>query len=187
VIAAEKKFRARGGKMDSRQVKKCLKKSVWQCRHGYFLWHHLVKKHPEIQNTAVILMPSCEDMDNYYAMLYIDQFLEHSERDNAVLLTHDSRVMQSAASFSANIISVIPFSRKKSEILMKYASLYEFDNRLVIASLNEPVGRNGKSLVGIKGLTEEEIFAIGVYRLFPFRKEEAKAWSGSNLGKRSGE
>lgn len=168
--------------MDERTVKRCLKKSIWQCRCGYLLWHQLIKKHPEIQNTAVVLMPSCDDADNYYAMLYLDQFLESTKRDNAVILSYDERVRAAASDFSANITSVIPFSRKKAELLMKYASLYEFDNRLVIASLEEPTGRKGRSLVGVKNLTAEEIFAMGVYRLYPFRKEKPIKWNGSNFG-----
>lgn len=162
--------------MDIKTVEKKLKKSLFQCKCGYFVWHQLIRKHPEIQNTAVVLMPSCDDLCNYYAMLYINQFLEVTNRENAVILTYDKQVIENADKFSANIIAVIPFSRKKAELLMKYTSLYEFDSRLVVASLDEPTGRNGKNLVGIKGLTEEEIFAIGVYRLYPFRKEKPVAW-----------
>ncbi len=142
-----------------------------QCYYGLFLWHYLVKKNPEIKNTAVILIPTVNDIDSYYALLYADQYVKNKRRDNAVILTHDSRINKVIGDFSDKIIKVIPFSRKKSEALMQYATLYDFDERLIIASLNEPKGRNGTSPVGVKGITEEEIFAVGVYGCFPFEKE----------------
>lgn len=40
------------------------------------------------------------------------------------------------------------------------------DDRLIIASLDEPYGRFGSRLLGLNGLTEEELFVIGVYSLF---------------------
>ncbi len=46
---------------------------------------------------------------------------------------------------------------------MKFYSLYMFTDRLVIASLDEPDGRNGERMVGKKGITVGEIFPIGVY------------------------
>lgn len=161
------------------KVKRELKKSKREVKKGWFLWSLLMKTHKEIQNTAVILMPSKNDAYNYYAMLYVNQYLNKIERENAVILTHDKRVIRDAKNFSPNITSVIPWSRKKAKLLMKYASLYEFDNRLCIASLEEPYGRNGERLVDVKGITQEEIFAIGVYRLFPFVAEKHISWGKS--------
>ena len=151
-------------------------KTKFYCYLGYWMWHALIKKHPEIQNTAVIILPTKRDSYSYYSLLYLDQFLEKSNRDNAVILTFDKKVIQTARDFSSNIVSIIPVTRRKMKYILTYASLYEFDNRLIIASLEEPVGRNGRNLIGIKGLTEEEIFVIGVYRIFPFVKLQHKPW-----------
>ena len=40
-----------------------------------------------------------------------------------------------------------------------------FTNKLIIVSLDEPQGRNGTNLIGTKGVTEEEIVAIGILGL----------------------
>lgn len=152
-----------------------------QCYHGFYIWHQLIAKHPEIKNTAVILLPSSDDTNNYYALLYANQGITKMERDNAVILTFDKRVMASAKNFSNRIVNIIPFSRKRALALMRYASLYNFDDRLVIASLDEPSGRNGRDLVGIKGITEEEIFAVGVYKCYPFKKETPVTFAGSKF------
>ena len=63
---------------------------------------------------------------------------------------------------------------------MQYYCLYEFDKRLVIASLDEPNGRRGSALIGKRGTTKEEIFVIGVYRIYPFERPEAPQYSGDD-------
>ncbi|MCD7729754.1 MAG: hypothetical protein LUI60_07595 [Clostridia bacterium] len=152
--------------------KSALKKNIKRCKRARIYWALLLRKNPQIQNTAVIMMPSSNDDENYYALLYLNKYLESSHRDNAVILTHNSRVKKYATSFSPKIISVINFSKKKMKYVMKFSSMFNYDDRLTIAALNEPAGRNGDSLVGLKGVTKEEVFAKGVYKMPDFAKEE---------------
>lgn len=150
-----------------------------RCRYGFFLWHYLTKKHLISPNSAVILFPDCRDRDNYYGMLYMDQYLRQNNRESALVLTRDIRVPKSIGDFSEHIIKTIYISRAKADALIQYALLYDFDDRFVIAALDIPAGRNGSRLVNLKGLTEEEVFAVGVYKLHPFCKERKKRWEGS--------
>ena len=133
---------------------------------GKFLWHWLIKKNHEIQDTLVILFPSKGTKYNQYALQYLEELLKKRQRKNAVLLTFDQDIVSEAKLYSHVIARVIYFSRRKALKLMKYATLYEFDDRLIIASLDEPYGRFGSRLLGLNGLTEEELFVIGVYSLF---------------------
>ncbi len=158
------------------KMKKLLKKNINKCYYGAYIWHSLLKKHPEIASTAVILLPDSDNDCNYYAMLYINEFLNSQNFNNAVILTTDKRIKEVYGLFSDRIISVIPFSDKKTKYLMQYYTLYEFDRRLIVASLDKPYGRNGSSLVGLKGLTKEEVFVMGVYRLYPFKQKQPLAW-----------
>lgn len=65
---------------------------------------------------------------------------------------------------------------------MQFYCLYEFDKRFICASLDEPNGRNGSALIGKRGTTVEEIFVIGVYRVYPFQRPEAPAYEGMDSG-----
>ncbi|MEA4924877.1 MAG: hypothetical protein VB084_06135 [Syntrophomonadaceae bacterium] len=162
-----------------RQVKRQLYKNLFKSYQGWYGWHKLVKKY-KLGNTAVILMPSCERDYNYNALLYLDQMLLSRKFDNAVILTHSAVVMKSASLFSDKILGVEKFSRKHAEQLMQYYCLYEFDKRLIVASLDEPNGRNGSVLIGKKGTTLEEIFVIGVYRVYPYNQRPAPKYSGGD-------
>ena len=128
----------------------------------------------------MVLFPSCDTQINYLALLYLDEMLEARGYDNAVLLAHDPMVLKSASLFSQNILSVVPFSRKKAEDLMQFYCLYDFDSRFIVASLDEPNGRNGSVLIGKKGTTLEEIFVVGVYQVYPFTRPSGPAYQGDD-------
>ena len=142
-------------------------------------WKKLVSKY-QIDNTAVILMPSKDSEINFYALLYLDQMIKSRNYDNALILTYDPVVKKCAYMFSQMIIDVKFFSREKAEDLMQYYCLYEFDNRLIVASLDEPYGRNGSAFIGRKELTSEEIFATGVYRLYPVTRPKLPNYVGKD-------
>ena len=162
-----------------RQVKRQLYRNLFAAYRGWWQWHKVTKKGVG-KNTAVILLPDCNHEINYMALLYLNDMLDSRKYSNALILTHDPGVQKSAALFSNKILSVVPFNRKKAEDLMQYYCLYEFDKRFIVASLDEPNGRNGSVLIGKRGTTQEEIFVIGVYRVYPFQRPEPPAYRGND-------
>lgn len=162
-----------------KEVRCQMYRNLFAAYRGWWQWHKISKK-KDVQKTAVVLLPSCDAKINYLALLYLDSLLKSSGQDNAIILTHDSAVQKSAQLFSQKILRVMPFSRKKAEDLMQFYCLYEFDKRFVIASLDEPNGRKGSVLIGKRGTTQEEIFVIGVYRVYPFERPAAPNYKGSD-------
>ena len=160
-------------------VKRQLYRNLRAAYRGWWQWHKVIRG-KGVGNTAVVLLPSCDREINHLALLYLDDMLKSRKHDNAVILTHDPAVLKSAGLFSQKILRVIPFSRKKAEDLMQFYCLYEFDKRFLVASLDEPNGRNGSVLIGKKGTTQEEIFVIGVYRVYPFERPEAPEYHGDD-------
>ena len=148
--------------------------------YGKMIWHQIIKKNKKyIGNTSIILMPACVDKDNYFAMLYLNQLIEKYSYNNAVVITQDKRVQKNIQNFSQYVSKVIFCSSMKINAIIQYYLMGKFDERLIVASMNIPLGRNGNRLIGLKGLTEEKVFAIGVYNLYPFYEEKKKIWKGS--------
>ena len=150
-----------------KQVRRQLYRNLWNSYRGWWQWHRLCKKY-RIRDTAVVLMPSQNRNYNFNALLYLNQMLDVRGFRNALVLTLDDGAAKAAGLFSDRISAVVPFSRKQAEHLMQYYSLFEFDSRLVIASLEEPNGRNGLAVIGKRGTTLQEIFVLGVYKVFPY-------------------
>lgn len=163
-----------------KDVKRQLYKNLIASYRGWWQWHKIVKK-KDVNNTAVILLPDCDQETNLLALLYLDIMLKRRKHQNAVILTHDPAVEKCAYLFSKNILRVIPFSREQAKDLMQFYCLYEFDKRFIVASLDEPNGRNGSRLIGKKGTTKEEIFVIGVYRVYPFERPALPIYDGDDL------
>ncbi len=163
-----------------RMVKRQLYVNLISAYKGWWQWHKVIKGKDVEDNTAVILMPSHDIEINHLALLYLDAMLKSRKYKNAVILTDDPAVIKSASLFSKNILRVMEFSRKRAEHLMQFYSLYEFDKRFIVASLDEPNGRNGSSIIGKRGTTVEEIFVIGVYRVYPFSRPEPPNYDGDD-------
>lgn len=163
-----------------KMVKRELYKNLLAAYYGWWLWRKIIRKKGVNGKTIVLLLPSCDNEINYLALLYLDELLKRRKYKNAVILTHDRTVEKSAMLFSDNILEVLSFSRKKAEALMQFYCLYDFDKRFIVASLDEPNGRNASKLVGKRGTTKEEVLIIGVYRMYPFERPEAPIYRGND-------
>lgn len=156
---------------DIRRIRGKLFHRLIRCYQGWWHWHWIVRRHAVDSTTAVVLLPAVHyNKDSYYALLYLDEMLLSRGFNSAIILSVDPVVEKVAQLFSRNIREARSISRKRAEQLMQYACLFTFDLRFIIASMSEPEGRKGETLVGKRGLTWEEVFCVGVYRIYPQEK-----------------
>jgi hypothetical protein len=157
-----------------KEVRRQLYKNLCKAYRGWWYWHCTLKKYKKqnIAQSAVVLLPGSDERDNYLTLLYLDRMLKQHKFAKALILTHSDVVKANAGLFSGNILDIVDCPRKKAEELMQFYCLYNFDKRFFCASLDEPYGRNGSRMIGAKGISPEEIFAIGVYRIYPYIKQE---------------
>lgn len=163
------------------KIEKCklIKKTYW----GWYIWHKIVKKYhlkKDNSKTAVVLMPKSDYENSYYALLYLDRMLYLRNFSSAIVLTEDSLITAAAKEMCQSLLAVERISEKESDALLQYYSLLNFDIRFLAASLTEPSGRNGKALVGVNGITVEELVAIGVYRIVPYVQKERPVYTGND-------
>ena len=107
--------------------------------------------------------------------------LEQHSYEKAVIVSVDPVAAKAAKVFSDKVLATETISRKKAEQLMQFYCLYEFDERFVVASLDEPEGRNAYRLIGKNGTTASELIAIGVYRISQFEHEGPPSYVGSDM------
>lgn len=162
-----------------RSIKRQLLENVFSCYRGWWLWHQICKTQG-IGDTAVILIPKGDRESGYFALAYLDCLLKRRGWKNAILLSPDHLLLKCAECFSNNILAVRLLKSGQEEDLLQLACLYRFDNRFICASIDRPEGRNGSSLIGKKGLTKEEIFAVGVYGICPFHRVQIPVYRGSD-------
>ncbi|NRT73710.1 hypothetical protein [Clostridium beijerinckii] len=152
------------------ELKRIIDKNIEKASKGRQIWIKILEKYGIGDGDYIILMPSLNNEYNYYTLLHLNEFINKVNAKRIILLTHDSVVKKVAKLFSNKIYDILYFSREDAECVMKFYCLYKFTDSLIIASLDEPEGRNGKSLIGKNGITLEEVIAIGVYGLKEYKR-----------------
>lgn len=133
---------------------------------GREIWLSLAKECVFDEDTFVILFPRADTMCNKYVMKYLSDFADMVKTRRIVLLSFDRNVLNAVSDTNIGVTVFTHFvSREDAVKIMDYYMLQMFTDRLIIASLDEPEGRSGSNIIGIKGITEEEAVAVGVLGL----------------------
>ena len=149
-----------------KQMRRQMRANLKKAFKGWRQWYKLVRLQGVAGHTLFLLLPGDDAEVAYYALKHLDNVLDNRQMVNAVVLAHDPVVLKAAPLFSKRILHAVPFSREQAEQLMQYHTVYNVDARLVVMSLDEPYGRNARTLVGRRGVTLEEVVVVGVYRMF---------------------
>ena len=102
-------------------------------------------------------------------MYYIDTYLNRHNLLDAVVLTSSEYVLANVKKFSSNINKV---EYKNNDVLNGFIGLFVLDNLawgIVIVSLNKPTGRNALLSSLLERFTLEEMVAVGIYSIIPFK------------------
>lgn len=139
-----------------------LEKAIKQAEYGRKIWLELVDKYRLEGNFRVVLFPSDASDINTISVKAMRKLSEKVEK--LIALSYSQEVLSWDVKESNIILQ--HFSRKEAEALMRFYSMYEFTDKLIIASLDEPEGRKGKGLIGVKGITLEELVNIGIFKQY---------------------
>ncbi len=118
----------------------------------------------------LVLFPDEDGKVNYYGLLYLDEHLVRNLKKEAVIVTSCPGVMRVASLFTPKIKDIVMVTEREMDCLIAYLKLSEGAIDFTIVSLTKPAGRRGEYLVGAKGLTVEQMVAIGIYFIIPYRQ-----------------
>ena len=132
-------------------------------------WRKLLRRAELGPNDYFVLFPTEDRKCNYSGVRYLDTFLLRAGGNQAAILTVDSWVQQEACRYSRCVKSIDLCDRAKAGRLVTLYELYRFHPRFITVSLDQPFCRKASGLIGVKGTTVEELVAIGIYGIIPFR------------------
>lgn len=164
----------------SENIRKLFVDNIQKAIYGREVWSNIESKYDIYNGKYALLMPTLNKEYNYYGLLYLNQFLEKFKIDEVIILTVDERVIKCANLFSDKISNVIKISEKDLDCLLEFYCFYLFSEKLIIISLEQPNGRNVNKLIGQRGITVEELIAIGLFKLAEFKKEEKIQYHGDD-------
>lgn len=147
------------------EVGKLLEEKIQKAETGREYWLSLKENYQLSENDYVILFPEIKTKCNYYVLKHLDRFAEEKKCSRFLFLSPDKYIIQQAEGIVSTPYEMIICDEINMEGLVCYYMLQMFTNHLLIASLEKPDGRNGKNIIGINGITEEEVAAIGILGL----------------------
>lgn len=147
---------------------------------GYRIWNRI----DEAQHAPLyILMPEEKEEYNYYALLYLEEYLRRNGLHEAVILTCDEEAIAALGLFVPDgsiKVKAVYISRTEALRLIKYYALYEFTSRFVIVSLSEPYDTHGENLLGVRGVGKEDLVCFDIYRFGGKPEREPVVYKGDD-------
>ena len=144
---------------------------------GKHCWEEIEMEH---KADLYILFPHKEDSYNYYALLHMDKFIESKKADKTVLLFADRVIEKALPYFVKREVECKLITEHEVDAILKYYALYEFTSRLTIISLTRPYDTCGENLIGVKGVTKEDLLCFDIFRFSNTPKRMHPVYEGSD-------
>lgn len=142
-----------------------LQNKLYKAEKGRAFWIKLMESTSSGEVTYVILIPDGDIRDAYLSLFFLEDFIREKNARSVLILSANATVREAAPLFCNRIRDIIAVDRETEEAILAFYCLYEFSNRLIIASLSEPQGRRGAGLVRTGIVCYAETFAVIVYGL----------------------
>ena len=143
---------------------------------GKALWESIDEKY---NADLYILFPHVNEEYNYYALLYLDEYILAKKAEKIVLITMEDIIEKALPIFSKAKAEVHKINAEESKAIIKYYALYEFSTRLTIISLKMPYDTCGENLLGVKGVTKEDLLCFDIYRFSKNPHKEMPVYNGT--------
>lgn len=118
----------------------------------------------EFDADLYIIFPHVNEEYNYYALLYLDEYISAKKAEKVVLITSESVIKKALPLFCEKKLVIYRADSDDIKAIIKYYALYEFSTRLTIISLKVPYDTCGENLLGVKGVTKEDLLCFDIYR-----------------------
>lgn len=113
------------------------------------------------ENLYFVLLPTDNDEYNLIFFKYLDKCFEPHKK--VIILAYDSKIEKVSFLFEKrNEIIVEQASKELCGELISYYTFMPFYERFYLVSLTEPHERKCDHLIGKKGITAEELIAVGI-------------------------
>lgn len=159
---------AENGLRRYRRILKKIKKiyiteNIW--KNNQLLKQKRIIKYKDV---TIIFFPSTDREVNYHGIKYLPEYIKRNDLKFVVIIFVDEIVNALLQEFDIQADYKEHISFQEANDLLMLDRLIEFDRRLVIISLSQPLGRKGEYLKKY-GISTEKLVAIGMYHLIPFR------------------
>ena len=143
-------------------IEEKMERRINQARKGREKWLQLKENYKIDKSTYIILFPEEKTQCNKYTLKYLPFFSKKLSIKHIILLSYDKEVLNTKIDCPDLICESIFWTHSQAEELMAYYMVQIFTENFIIASLDLPEGRKAGNIIGINGVTEEEVVSVGI-------------------------
>lgn len=144
--------------------------SAWR---GRALWIRLRKRYDVDNGAYVVAFVEDEDALNQVALAHIQDLIADRRARGVVVVTDQKQVAEQAGEATDGVLAVELLADREIEFLLSFYEMYQFTPRLFFVSLTRPYGNRLCQMVGVNGLTLDDLVCLSMYRI--------RGWAGQEV------
>jgi hypothetical protein len=140
---------------------------------GRAVWIRLRKRYDIDDGAYVVAFVEDDHALNEVALARIEDLIADRRARGVVVVTDQEWVAEQTGQQTGGILGVEVLAERDIEYLISFYELYQFTPRLFFVSLTRPSENRLSKMVGVRGLTLEDLVCLSMYRI--------RGWSGEAL------
>ena len=140
---------------------------------GRALWVRLRKRYDIDSGAYVVAFVEDDHALNEVALAHVQDLIADRRARGVVVVTDQESVAEQAGRQTDGILAVEVLAHRDIEHLLSFYELYQFTPRLFFVSLTRPYGNRLWQMVGVNGLTLDDLVCLSMYRI--------RGWSGQGV------
>jgi len=137
---------------------------------GRALWMRLRKRYAIDNGAYVVAFVEDDHALNEVALAHIQDLIADRRARGIVVVTDQEWVAEQAGRQTDGVLAVEVLANREIEHLLSFYELYQFTPRLLFVSLARPYGNRLWQMVGVNGLTFDDLVCLSMYRI--------RGWAG---------
>ena len=133
-----------------------------------------LRKRYDIDNGAyVVAFVEDDHALNGVALAHVQDLIADRRARAVVVITDQEWVAEQARGETTGVLAVEVLQNREVEALLSFYELYQFTPRLFFVSLTRPYGNRLWQMVGVNGLTLDDLVCLSMYRI--------RGWAGQGV------
>ena len=133
-----------------------------------------LRKRYDIDNGAyVVAFVEDDHALNEVAFAHIQDLIADRRARGVVVVTDQEWVAEQAGEEADGVLAVEVLADREVECLLSFYELYQFTPRLFFVSLTRPYGNRLWQMMGVNGLTLDDLVCLSMYRI--------RGWAGQGV------
>lgn len=142
---------------------------------GRAVWIRLCKRYGIDNGAYVVAFVEDDHALNEVALAHVEDLIADRRARGVIVVTDQAWVAERAARETDGILAVEVLPEREIEFLISFYELYQFTPRLFFVSLTRPSENRLSKIVGVRGLTLDDLVCLSMYRI--------RGWSGEGVAR----